>query len=64
VSFPHTPHKREPAWSASNTYQYTENVLGRQRPLDGMLLLITFHRWHCALGSRGKKRTYEAIFLR
>src|SRR6266849_4316120 len=44
-----------PAWSASNTYQYTENAWGSQCPADGMSLPITSHCWPGAGGSRGRK---------
>ncbi|OLB55723.1 MAG: hypothetical protein AUI01_07475 [Ktedonobacter sp. 13_2_20CM_2_56_8] len=54
------PHnQRGPAWSASNTYQYTENAWGKQPPAVGMLLPITFHCWRGVEGSRGRKGARE-----
>src|SRR5207247_8202491 len=37
---PDPRNQRGPAWSASNSYEYTGNTRGRQRPLDGRSLPI------------------------
>src|SRR5437016_10805277 len=63
----HSPdprNQRGPAWSASNSYEYTWNARGSQYPSDGRSLPITSHRWFRSCGSSGKERMHEAILLR
>src|SRR6059058_4314497 len=61
----HSPdprNRRGPAWSASNSQEYTGHTRGSQYPSGGMLLPIAGFApvGHAA----GKERTHEAILLR
>src|SRR6266566_5467078 len=58
----HCPRPPEAAWTRLERIQHTLvywEHRGKQRPLDGMLLPITSHRWFRSCGSSGKERAYE-----